>query len=87
MNSDELLAQMEADERADQAELGKMSPREYAKMKGLQPQLVYYYIRNGHIRTEPCVCGRTVIDVQSADSYLQAKEEAQRKRLGTSNAK
>lgn len=74
MDSDELRKLMEEDELADQAEFGKLSVREYAKLKGIQPQLMYYYIRSGHIKVEPCVCGRKVIDVASADAYLSEKE-------------
>lgn len=73
MDSDELLRQILEDELADQAELGKMSPREYAKLKGIAPQLVYYWARAGHVKVENCICGRKVIDVASADAYLSER--------------
>lgn len=66
---------MAEDELADQMELGKMSPIEYARAKGIQPQLVYYYIRAGHIKVEHCICGRKVIDVPSADAFLAEKSD------------
>lgn len=56
----------------------KMSVREYARFKGEQPQLIYYYIRNGYILEEPCICGRKVIDVKSADDYLAARDAKKR---------
>lgn len=74
-DADELQRMIEEDERLDQMELGKMSPIEYARAKGIQPQLVYYYIRSGHIKVEQCVCGRKVIDVPSADAYLRSKDK------------
>lgn len=75
-NMDELRAMIEADELADKAEaLKKMTPVEYARMRGIAPQLVYYYIRSGRLEKEQCICGRGVIDVESADQVLQAKKE------------
>ena len=82
MNLDELRQQMEEDDLADQAEIGKLSVREYAKLKGMAPQLVYYYIRNGHIKQETCVCGRKVIDVAGADAFFLEKAEEKRPREG-----
>ena len=56
----------------DQAEtVGKLTPREYAKIRHMQPQLVYYHIRNGHFPLELCVCGRKVIDVKIVDDYFE----------------
>ena len=83
-NSDELFALMEADELRDREELAshgvlKMTPREYAKSKGLQPQLVYYYIRQGDIKTVFCDCGRKVIDVAGANAFF---DERARKKSG-----
>jgi hypothetical protein len=68
---DELMRQMELDEIADAT---KATPREYAKSRGLAPQNIYYHIRNGHIKKEQCICGRTVIDIDAADQYLQLGE-------------
>ena len=56
----------------DQAEtVGKLTPREYAKIRHMQPQLVYYHIRNGHFDLELCVCGRKVVDVAKTDAYFE----------------
>jgi hypothetical protein len=85
-NGDDLEAAILADELADAHELAlegsiKMSVREYAKYKSkvtgtiVQPQLIYYYIRTGKIKEEPCICGRKVIDVKSADEFF-AKRDA-----------
>lgn len=57
---------------ADQAtEVGKLTPREYGRLRGMQPQLVYYHIRNRHITLELCICGRKVIDVGLADKFFE----------------
>ncbi len=48
----------------------KLSPREYGKLRGIQPQLVYYHIREGHIDKLTCDCGRSVIDVDQADQFF-----------------
>jgi hypothetical protein len=74
-NHDELMAQMAADELQDRLELtSKMSVVEYARAKGEQPQLLYYYIRTGKIEVERCICGRKVIDVKSADAFLAERD-------------
>lgn len=67
-NMDELMAQMKLDELEGAT---KLSPREYGKMRGIAPQLVYYHIREGHIKKEQCQCGRSVIDVDAADQYFK----------------
>lgn len=59
----------------------KMSVREYAKFKKEQPQLIYYYIRQGYIKEEPCICGRKVVDVKSADEYMATRDA--KKRMNT----
>lgn len=71
-NIDDLLAEMAADELADKvAAQQKASPIEYAKSrKDLSPQLVYYHIRQGHLKKEQCVCGRSVIDIAEADELF-----------------
>ena len=64
----------------DQAqEVGKLTPREYAKLNGMAPQLVYYHVRQGHLKLEHCICGRRVIDVKLADEFFA---EAARKKSG-----
>ena len=91
-NFDELRRRIEADELSDQVEavisgevdgeLTKMTPRDFARTrKGLQPQLVYYYIRTGKIKQEKCVCGRWVIDIRAATEFfdqLEAKKVEKR---------
>jgi hypothetical protein len=67
-NLDDLRQQMEMDDLSDAT---KLSPREYGKLRGISPQLVYYHIRQNHIKQEHCICGRNVIDVQAADEYFK----------------
>lgn len=70
MNTDEFIAQMEQDELLGAT---KLSPRDYGKLRGMAPQLVYYHLRQGHLDEERCECGRKVIDVKKADDYFGQK--------------
>lgn len=81
---EELPEDLELAEILDQAaEVGKLTPREYAKARGMNPQLVYYYIRKGDIKKEICVCGRSVIDVRDADEAISTKAAARGRVLDT----
>lgn len=73
-NSDELIKQMQLDELADAK---KLTPREYAKLRSMTPQLVYYYIRTGRIKKESCDgCGRGgLIDVAIADQFFEERKK------------
>lgn len=74
LSTEELLAAMERDE-ADGAI--KLSPREYAILRGKKPQLVYYYIRRGKLTLEECICGRGVIDVEAADKFFGGESDGE----------
>jgi hypothetical protein len=65
---EEDLERMEIEDQA--ATVGKLTPREYAKIRNMQPQLVYYHLRNNHIELELCICGRKVIDVKKTDDFF-----------------
>jgi hypothetical protein len=67
-NHDELMQQMELDEMEGAT---KLSPRDYGKLRGISPQLVYYHIRQGKLKKETCLCGRSVIDVDAADAFFK----------------
>jgi hypothetical protein len=71
INSEEDLELAELRDQAE--EVGYLTPREYAKARGMNPQLVYYYIRTGKLKDERCQCGRRVLHVQTADQVLQTK--------------
>jgi len=55
----------------------KLPPREYANLRGMKPQLVYYHIRQGHVDMEKCLCGRSVIDVEKADMFFGKEQHGQ----------
>jgi hypothetical protein len=58
----------------DQAqEVGFLTPREYAKLRGMTPQMVYYYIRTGVVKDELCKCGRRIVNVLATDEALSEK--------------
>lgn len=71
---EDLFREMEEDERHDRIEAtGKASPIEYARMRNIIPQKVYYFIRRGKLELSPCgECGRKVVDVSEADKVLFA---------------
>lgn len=71
-NTDDLIRQIEEDELADAT---KLSVREYAKARGMQPQLVHYYISSGRLQVERCICGRKVLDVKTADEFFANKKD------------
>lgn len=82
MNTEELLAAMEADERQDAlVEQTVASISDYARARGFRPQLVHYHIRAGHFKKKRCACGRWVIDIAEADAVMvrgrQEKVQAQ----------
>lgn len=53
----------------------KLSVADYSKLRGLQPQLVHYYIRQDRIQVEKCpCCGGKVIDVEQADQVMKVKK-------------
>jgi len=59
--------------RAD--EFGKLSPYDYAKLRNMRPQRVYYFIRSKQLEFEWCNCGRRIIDVRAADEFFAAKDK------------
>jgi len=71
-STDELVKQMQHDE-LDGAE--KLSIRDYARMRSMQPQLVHYYISQGRLKPETCICGRKVLDVKDADDFFATKKD------------
>jgi hypothetical protein len=71
-NTDDLIRQIEQDELDDAS---KLSVREYALARGMQPQLVHYYIGRGRLKVERCICGRKVLDVKTADEFFATKKD------------
>lgn len=63
----------EAIRRDELMEATKLSPREFAQLIGMSPQLVYYHLRNNHIEAEVCICGRKVVDVANAKKALEER--------------
>lgn len=77
-NADELKRRMELDDLRDAT---KLTPIEYARMRNMKPQLIYYHLRthndptaDKHIQLETCLCGRKVVDVKLADEYFEKGE-------------
>jgi hypothetical protein len=55
----------------------KMTPVDFARAygKGLQPQLIYYYIRTHKLAQVHCDCGRKVIDIIEATEFFDSLEK------------
>lgn len=76
LSTDELLEQFGRDDLEDKlAEVEIATPRDYAKMRRVAPQLVYYYIRSGKLNTQICDCGRRCIPIKEADELFDRIEE------------
>lgn len=92
-NFDELKRQIELDELKDQVDIvmsgeevevcqQKMIVADFAKSRGLQPQLIYYYIRTHKVTQEKCVCGRWVIDIKAATEFFDGLERRKAEKRG-----
>lgn len=66
---DEFIARMQADETEDQP---LITPVDYGRLRGIRPQLIYYYIRTHKITSMHCQCGRRVIEREEADEFLRS---------------
>jgi hypothetical protein len=74
---DDFLRQVAADELEDKAETVTHLPViEYARLRGMTPQKVYYTLRNHkkQLQTETCKCGRQVLCIEKADEYFKIKK-------------
>jgi hypothetical protein len=70
MNIDDFEKMLEGDELNDQP---FMRPVQYAKLRGLYPQQIYGWMRNGTLEWKLCDCGHKVIEVNVADELLRSK--------------
>jgi len=68
MNTDELLARMEQD---DLEEAPLITPIEFAKIRPIAPQSIYYAIRTHKLATRTCTCGRKCIVKNEADDHFR----------------
>lgn len=75
-NIDKVIEQIELDELSDAPLL---SPRDFAKLIGVAPQLVYYYIRTQKIDTVRCNCGRKTVNVEAAKKFFESRNQEIRK--------
>jgi predicted site-specific integrase-resolvase len=72
INDEADLELLDIKEQAE--EVGFLTPREYAKIRGIAPQMVYYHIRNKRIEVEHCRCGRKIINVEEADKVFESRK-------------
>jgi predicted transcriptional regulator len=75
VDQEELLREMLEDDKFDHAAT-RMTPRQYAKTHGIEPQTIYYYLRgqNPRLKAYRCECGNRLIDVAEADALLKAQK-------------
>ncbi len=52
----------------------KLTPREYGKLRGISPQLIYYHLRESNLIIDYCDCGRKVVVVDEADQFFRKGE-------------
>jgi hypothetical protein len=79
MDQDPTEEELELYDIGEQAKtVGKLTPREYAKLHDKAPQLIYYHIRQGHIELEWCICGRRVVDVKTVDAFFQTLQASKK---------
>jgi len=50
-----------------------MAVSEYAKARGISPQLIHYYIREEKLEVDNCECGRRCVRVEEADKFFREK--------------
>lgn len=74
-DSEELLRLIEEDELQDQAAREYMRINDYARLRGIAPQRVHYYIRTRKLKKFTCACGSFVVNVHAADLALGFAEE------------
>jgi hypothetical protein len=76
MDTDELFAQMQEDERVDGlAARTHASPIDYARGRGIRPQKVYKALRDRKLLWDECNCGRRCIIIEEADALFGFKKE------------
>jgi hypothetical protein len=68
VNIDEFEQQVRKDELEDQP---LITPVEYGRLRGIAPQLVYYYIRNKKLATQICPCGRRCLNKEETDEHFR----------------
>lgn len=76
MNIDDFIRQVEEDELQDALELSEfMSIGDFARARGIRPQLVHYYLRNNRLRRYKCCCGRPVLKVKEANQFFDGGKD------------
>jgi hypothetical protein len=76
MGIDDLLRQMQEDERNDRLEAQTLAtPIEYARSRGITPQKVYGSLRNGKLQWHECNCGGRRVNIEEADELYGFKKE------------
>jgi hypothetical protein len=76
MDFDEVIKQMQQDELEDGLELSKlMTVGDYARARGVRPQLIHSYIKRGKLERLRCNCNRLVIDVEAANELFDSDKK------------
>jgi hypothetical protein len=71
VESEEDLERLELQDQAET--VGTMTPRDFAKLYGVAPQLVYYYIRTKKLPVVYCACGRKTINYNEAKALFDGR--------------
>jgi hypothetical protein len=72
---DDFLKAMQEDELQDELEEQTNARiNDYARTRGIKPQLVHYHVRAGHLKKIKCACGALVVNIEAADAALGIKK-------------
>jgi hypothetical protein len=78
MGIDDFLKAVQEDELEDQIQEQTVARiNDYARSRGIKPQLVHYHVRANHLQKQTCACGALVVNIEAADLALgiKAKDE------------
>jgi hypothetical protein len=84
-NLDEAIAELERMDLADEVAEGErkiMTPVDYARLRGVKPQLVYYYVKVKKLIPAWCDCGRKCINVSEADALFAIRDKKRLEKSG-----
>ena len=74
MGIDDFLKAVQEDELDDAIQAQTVARiNNYARSRGIKPQLVHYHVRAGHLSKQTCACGALVVEIAAADLALGIK--------------
>ena len=56
-------------------EVDFLTPRDYARLKGVAPQMIYYHIRTGTLETFHCACDEKSLTSKKATTVYRRRRK------------